>query len=360
MKTIDKTLEKKVVILTQENELYKTENNTLQTEVNQLKEQLNWLQRQIFGKKSEKIISNSSEEQLTFEGLENLKTEEEAEEENIPAHKRRKPNRNGQDKIKFPNDIPIETIILDVPEDQKICKITGLPLVKIGVETTHKLAHKPGSYYIKEIIRPKYALPGKGILTAELPDCIIPRGRADESLLAEILTRKFADHLPLYRISEILKREDINISRKLLSQWVVRCGIALKPLRDEMLKQILESGNIFVDETTVTFLEKKSKSGYLWTICGGSSADPPYRIYFFKENRKEENIIEVLKNYHGVLHSDKYSGYVKLAQNKDITWNPCWGAPQQAVWEMREGPSQPTYRSRLQTTLSGSNQELLS
>ena len=30
-----------------------------------------------------------------------------------------------------------------------------------------------------------------------------------------------------------------------------------------------------------------------------------------------------MKNYHGVLHSDKYGGYVKLAQNKKITWSPC-------------------------------------
>jgi len=224
MNILDKTLEKKVVILTQEKELYKTENHALQTENQQLKEQLNWFQKQIFGKKSERVISNLNEAQLTFEGLENLKTEEESEEENIPAHKRRKSNRNGQDKITFPSDIPMETTILDVSEDQKICKKTGLPLVKIGEEITHKLAHKPGSYYINKIIRPKYALPEEGVLTAELPDSIIPRCRVDESFLAEVLTRKFADHLPLYRISEILKREDINISRKLLSQWVVRCG----------------------------------------------------------------------------------------------------------------------------------------
>ncbi|NGX64071.1 MAG: hypothetical protein KR126chlam6_01495 [Candidatus Anoxychlamydiales bacterium] len=75
----------------------------------------------------------------------------------------------------------------------------------------------------------------------------------------------------------------------------------------------------------------------LWTICGGSSADPPYRIYFFKENRKEENIIEVLKNYHGVLHSDKYSGYVKLAQNKDITCNPCWAHIRHKFFEAESG-----------------------
>jgi len=177
MKTIDKTDESKVVILTKENDFYKTENDELKTELAQLKEQLNWLQKQIFGKKSERVISNLNEAQLTFEGLETLKLEEEEEKENIPAHKRRKPKRNGQDKITFPTDIPIETTILDVPEDQKICKKTSLPLVKIGEEITHKLAHKPGSYYIKKIIRPKYALPGKGILTAELPDSTERSGR---------------------------------------------------------------------------------------------------------------------------------------------------------------------------------------
>ena len=31
--------------------------------------------------------------------------------------------------------------------------------MQIGVEITHKLAHEPGSYYIKEIIRPKYVTP---------------------------------------------------------------------------------------------------------------------------------------------------------------------------------------------------------
>lgn len=339
-KLFNKNLENKVVILTQENESYKTENHTLQTENSELKEQLKWLQRQIFGKKSERVVSDINKEQLVFEGFENLEIEEEDEKENIPAHKRRKPKRNGQDKITLPPDLPVETTILDIPEDQKICKKTGKPLVKIGEEVTHKIAHKPGSYYIKEIIRPKYALPDEGILTAELPDSIIPRCRADESFLAEILTKKFADHLPLYRISEILSRENIDISRKLLSQWVIRCGVALKPLRDEMLKQILESENIFVDETTVKFLEKKSELGYLWTICGGKSAAPPYRIYFFKDNHKEENIIEVLKSYHGVLHSDKYSGYVKLAQNKNITWCPCWAHIRRKFFDAEGGNPQ--------------------
>ena len=66
-------------------------------------------------------------------------------------------------KIKSPflTDLPIERQFIDIPEEAKICPETGKPLVKIGEEVTSKLAHKPGSYFIKQIIRPKYAHPEK-------------------------------------------------------------------------------------------------------------------------------------------------------------------------------------------------------
>jgi len=239
---------------------------TLTHENNHLEEQLAWFKRQIFGKRSERVASNLNACQLTFEGFEIPKLPEQETKE-VPAHTRRKPNRNGQDKISLPPGLPVETTILDIPKEQKICQETGEPLVQIGVEITHKLAHKPGSYYIKEIIRPKYAHPQKeeaGILTAELPDSLLPKCRADESLLAEIITKKFADHLPLYRIAESMQREEIRISRKLLSQWVICSAMALKPLYLEMLKHILGSSNIFIDESPVKLFEKNTcKTAYL-------------------------------------------------------------------------------------------------
>ena len=105
----------------------------------------------------------------------------------------------------------------DLPEEEKVCPETGHPLVKIGEEVTRKLAHKPGSYFIKEIIRPMYALPqGEGIRIAPLPEYLLERCEADDSLLADILVKKFCDHLPLYRQGSNLKRERIRISR-----WIV-------------------------------------------------------------------------------------------------------------------------------------------
>ena len=167
-------------------ELLQKENAELRCEVTYLKEQLDWFKRQIFGRKSERTVSDLNHEQLELTGLETTQTTAEEQTQTVPAHQRRKPNRNGQDAIKLDPDLPVRTTILDIPEEEKVCKETGLPLVKIGEEISHKLAHEPGSYYVKEIIRPKYASPERpeaGITTALLPDSILSKCQADDSLL---------------------------------------------------------------------------------------------------------------------------------------------------------------------------------
>jgi transposase len=307
-----------------------------------LEEQLTWLKRQIFGKRSERIVADLNSPQLLFEGFENLQKPEEQKKAPVSPNMRGKPNRDGQDAITLSPDLPVKTIAIDIPEEQKVCQETGKPLIKIGEEITHKLAHQPGSYYIKEIIRPKYAYPQeeKGIHTAELPESLLSKCRADDSLLAEIITKKFGDHLPLYRVAEILERDGVKISRKLLSQWVIRCGMALKPLYEVMLDLILRSKNIFIDETPVKLQDiGKCKQAYLWVVVGGTEADPPYRIYQFKENRCHDHVLDILKDYHGNLHSDKYAAYQRLAEKKVLTWHPCWSHIRRKFFEAEAGDS---------------------
>ena len=295
----------------------------LSQEAKYLNEQLEWFKRQLFGKRSERVVSDLNEQQLYFEGFENLATKEIEKKTPVSSHKRKKPNRDGKDKIKLPEDLPVKTTIIDIPEEEKICHKTGVNLVQIGVEVSHKLAHIPGSYYIKEIIRPKYAHPTReenGISIADLPETLLPKCRADESFLAEIITKKFGDHLPLYRIAEIFQREGIFISRKLLSQWVIRTSMALKPLYDEMLKRVLSSKNIYIDESPVKLWQKeKCKQAFMWVVVGGIDASPSYRIYEFKEDRCHNNVLDILKDYRGGLHSDKYAAYQRLAEKKIIT-----------------------------------------
>lgn len=309
-----------------------------------LKEQLEWFKRQIFGKRSEKIVKDLDDNVQYLPGFEPLYDQDSVtQEKTVASHTRKTPKKKGKDAIFIPEDLPVQRIVVDLSEEEKICSETGWSLQKIGEEISRKLAHIPGSYYVKEYVRPIYARPKKaeqGIRTAELPDSIIPKCRADESLLADIITKKFADHLPLYRIAEGMERDSIHISRQLLSQWVVRIGRQLEPLYDLMLKQILESENIFVDETPIKMLQPgkgKAHQAYMWVVAGGKERDPPLRIYHFKTDRKHHNATDLIGDYSGFLHSDKYGAYEKLATEKQLTWCPCWSHVRRKFFDAEAG-----------------------
>lgn len=325
-------------------EILKNENSKLKVENSKLKEQMEWFRRRFFGKKSEKIISTGGAVQLTLFDLGECQKKKEIQNKgDAPKPKRKPQNRNGDHKITFPDDLPIETTFIDIPEEDKVCPITGENLVKIGEEVTDRLAFRPGSYFIKRIIRAKYVsqkIPENGVLTADLPESLFNRCQADESLLAEVLTKKFADHLPLYRQAEILMRDGIQISRQTLCQWTLRCGEALKPLMLCMLDKILKSKNVFIDETPVKMLSPgkgKTLQGYMWIVAGGCSSDPPYRVYEFYTNRQHRNVAAILKDYQGIVHSDKYGAYFDLALAKQFDWCPCWVHVRRKFFEAEAG-----------------------
>ena len=167
----------------------------LQGELFVLKEQLDWLKKQIFGSKSERIVADLGIQPLLPE-FDLGTTFVPAPQEEI-AYKRNKPVKNrGCDTISFPDDLPVKRVLMDLPAEEKVCPQTGMPLVEIGSETSRKLARKPEQFYIIEYVRPKYAskaAPELGVKYRGLPDAVISRCPADESLLAFVLTSKFVD-----------------------------------------------------------------------------------------------------------------------------------------------------------------------
>jgi transposase len=320
-------------------ESLRKESAAQQAEILYLKEQIAWFQRQIFGKKSERI-ADADQEQLKFSGFESA-TPPKEETQTVPAHKRKKRTSTGNDAIQLPDDLPMETTVIDIPEEEKICKETGLPLKKIGEEISHKLAYRPASYFLKKIIRLKYAHPfqeERGVMIAPMLDSLLPKCRADESLLSEIITQKFANHLPLYRIAEDLGRKNIVISRRLLSQWVVAVGQALKPLYKEMKKRILQEDRLHIDESPVDIFDSpKLSQGYMWVLVGGEGSDPPYRLYTFCENRKHEHAEKLLDSYTGIIHSDKYGAYESYIRKHGNVWIPCWAHIRRKFFEAEMG-----------------------
>ncbi|QVL54791.1 MAG: IS66 family transposase [Simkaniaceae bacterium] len=340
LKDENERLKKKVKELEKENVLLRKENAQLRAENAALKEENQWLKKQIFGKRSERLITG--EGQLEFPGMD--LPNEEYEEKEIKGHTRRKQRSSTEeDKITFPEDLLKETIILDLAETEKVCPQTGEALEKIGEEVTQKLAFKPGSFFIKEFIKPKYVskkAPELGVMSAPTPEGIFLKSKADESLLAHVITMKFGDHLPLYRIQEILERDGIKISRQTLSHWVLHVGENLIPLYEAMKKHILSHPSIFVDESPIGLLvkgKKKVHQSYMWVYVGGKGLDPPYRLFEFCLNRSYHHPLKMLEGYEGRLHSDKYGAYEELAKKEKVTWCPCWAHIRRYFLEAKGG-----------------------
>ena len=157
----------------------------------QLEHQVRLLQRALYGPKSERLMDRG--QQLELEELLAQLTSELAEATPPPPlpeprETRRKITPHGRALI--PDHLPRVEVLIDLPEQDKVCLETGAPLVRIGEERSEKLAYQPASYYVKVFVRPKYAsadAPEAGVAIAPLPPELLPRCKADASLLAQVL-----------------------------------------------------------------------------------------------------------------------------------------------------------------------------
>jgi transposase len=137
---------------------------------------------------------------------------------------------------------------------------------------------------------------------------------AGPSLLAGLAVQHFADHLPYYRLEEILNRSRLEIDRSTQCRWMIRLAEQLTPLTDLMRSLALQSLVVLADETPVKMLVPglgKTKTTYLWAVLGGEQH--PYTTFSFTENRSRAGPAEFFADFSGILLSDAYTGYEFLA-----------------------------------------------
>jgi transposase len=133
---------------------------------------------------------------------------------------------------------------------------------------------------------------------------------AGPSLLAGLAVQHFADHLPYYRLEEILNRSRLEIDRSTQCRWMMRIAEQLTPLTDFMRSLVLQSSVVLADETPVKMLVPglgKTKTTYLWAVLGGEQH--PYTTFSFTEDRSRAGPAEFFADFSGVLVSDAYTGY---------------------------------------------------
>jgi hypothetical protein len=158
---------------------------------------------------------------------------------------------------------------------------------------------------------------------AEKPAQPIDKGMAGPGLLAYVVTSKFADYLPLYRLENIFERNGLEISRATQSVWCGDVADLIQPLYRLMIERMLQSHLVCTDDTVMPMLwPGKTKQCRMWVYIGDQAN--PYNIFDFTPGRGRDGPLTFLKGYRNVLLADAYGGYDGVVVGNDIIRAGCW------------------------------------
>jgi transposase len=324
-------------------------------ELDGLRHRLDQLLRRLYGPRAERFDPNQPTLFDPCPPLPELPPSCGPDESEPPAARRKK---KGHGRRALPKDLPRRREEHDLTEAEKLCPCCAQPRVKLGEQTSEQLDYIPASLRVVEHARPTYAcleclkksergepLPAhstleswlpmtesekearraKLIVTAPMPKQPIAKGLAGPGLLAHIITSKYADHLPLYRLEGMFARQGVDISRKTMSDWLAECAALLTPLYELMKRRVLQSRVIHSDDTTVPVQQPgqgKTKTGRLWVSLGDAAHS--YTVFDYTPDHCRDGPRTFFQGYKGYLQVDAYSGYECLFTSGDIVEVACW------------------------------------
>lgn len=350
-------VERLKAMLVAERAAHAAERSRLVEQNDRLLHTLRQLQRNQFGRKSERL----SEEQLNL-GLEDLETAiasgeaaQEKADATLASRKRtRKVNRGH-----LPAHLPREEMVIE-PES-KVCPCCGGDLHVIGEDRSERLDKIPARLKVIVTRRPKYACrtcektgadETAGVIQAPAPARLIEGGLPTETLVVDIVVSKYAWHLPLYRQSQMLATEGIEIDRSTLAHWVGFAAFELRPVYDRLVAILKASPKLFADETRCPVLDPgrgKTKTGYLWAIARDDrpwgSADPPAVAYMYAPGRGGKHAVRHLAGFGGTLQVDGYVAYDALTNPKreggPLMLALCWSHFRRRFYDIAKGGNAP-------------------
>ncbi len=308
----------------------------LQERIKELTAQVAWLNRQLFGRKAEKLPVYAPDMPDLFAD-EFAGLQRQAEEKRDEAVEKIEKELSEEKKLKRQNRKMIE----DLPVlETEVIEPDGVDLSlyrRIGEEVTRVVRHKPGMLYVKEIIRPKYALKDntllppegqKGVEIAPMPLMPVDKCIADTSLLAEILLQKYEYHVPFYRQIQQYRHLGMKgLTESTLDGWFKKTVELLKPLYEVLKQEVFSCDYVQADETTVPVINKekhKADKEYLWMV---RSVMEKLVIFHYEKGSRAGAVIESLANqynFKGYLQCDGFAGYeTAFKTNPDVQLLNC-------------------------------------
>jgi len=298
-----------------------------------LQQELERYKKATYGPRADRLSMNQLAQMLLefAEALEqkpiNLEDLREADPE---TEGRRVKRRKGRRALANFENLPVKTYVYELSVDERPCPSCSVERQEIGSEKSWQIEYIPGHFERLEHVRKKYACAScesegenPQIEVAAKAETAIEKGFAGPGLLAFIVTSKFADYLPLYRLEDIFERQGFEISRATQSVWCGDVADVLEPLYQRMAERVRKSHVVATDDTVQPMLSPgQTQPARMWVYVGDQAN--PYNVFDFTLNRSREGPKEFLKDYTQVLLADAYGGYNGVVAGNAITRAGCW------------------------------------
>ena len=240
-----------------------------QRQMEKLEHRLQQLLKARYGPRSDKL--DPAQMLLFAKEILEQETEESSPKSEAQEEETTRLRRKGHGRRPLPKDLRRERVVHDLSSDELACPDCGQPRTKISEEVSEQIEWVPASLHVIQHVRPKYACKHcEGNVTiAEKPLQPIEKGLAGPGLLAQVITSKYGDYLPLYRLERILGRHGVEIPRSTTCGWMAACAELLRPLYDLMVKRVLQSKVVHTDDTPMPVQDKnltKTRQGRVWVL----------------------------------------------------------------------------------------------
>jgi transposase len=314
-----------------------------------VQQRLDLLLRKLYGPKAERF--NPEQPWLLPEMAPNMVTEAtESPGEELPTEQLPNPakprTRNGGGRQKLPVHLQRIRSEHTLSEAERVCPCCKEVCVKFGEDISEQLDYHPGSLFVNQHVRFKYACMKcrDHVTVGHAPIAVINKGLPGPGLLAHLAASKYADHLPLHRLERILSRHGVELSRKTMCDWMAQVARLLHPLTDLMAQLVRQSKALHTDATKMPYLDPevkgKSLSGQMWAFVG--DRDHPFDVFAFGLDHSAACIDAFLQEhaYRGYLNADAHNIYDHLFTSGVITELGCWTHARRKFFDAKDSDAQ--------------------
>jgi len=296
----------------------------------QLRQRLDALLRRLYGPKAERLDANQL---LLFAQTQASPPQPPA----APAAPAAAAPR-GHGRRRLPASLPRRRIEHDLPVADRRCPQCGHKRERIGQEVSEQLDYQPAALFVVEHVRPTYACrhcQGQ-VTTAAKAAQPIDKGLPGPGLLAQVITSKYGDHLPLYRLERIFSRHGLELKRSTTCDWMAACADLLRPLVSRMVQAVLASAVVHTDDTPLPVQDRDrehARQARLWVYLG--DRDHPYNVFAYTPSRARDGPQQFLKRYRGYLQADAFGGYDGIYATGNVVEVACWAHARRKFYEAR-------------------------